>query len=159
MKVYPERQSTHRKSVPTTQLCFAHRDRQGSIRHHQSVRTKSLTTAFPALWKKGSGSKCPYKPQWRDWCGQFWLEEQTRILRLCIMSVGLSHARCPFLKGWVGLTGSHLWYLGSLVAAWAQLPHSTWDLHSLIRVRTRVTCLGRWILYHWTTREAPRCLL
>ena len=29
-----------------------------------------------------------------------------------------------------------------------------WDLSSLIRDQTHVSCIGRWILYHWTTREA-----
>jgi len=61
---------------------------------------------------------------------------------LSIMSVGQSHARGPFLKGWVGHTGSYLWYSDSLVAAWAQLPHSTWDLCSPIRDWTRVTALA-----------------
>ena len=33
-----------------------------------------------------------------------------------------------------------------------------WSLHvgsSWIRDRTHASCIGRWILYHWTTREAP----
>ena len=30
---------------------------------------------------------------------------------------------------------------------------------SLIRDRTRVPCVGRRIIYHWATREAPLCLL
>ena len=30
-----------------------------------------------------------------------------------------------------------------------------WDLSSLTRDWTRVPCIGRWILNHWTTREVP----
>ena len=30
-----------------------------------------------------------------------------------------------------------------------------WDLSSLTRDRTRVPCIGRQIVYHWTTREVP----
>ena len=30
-----------------------------------------------------------------------------------------------------------------------------WDLSSPTRDRTRVPCIGRWILDHWTTREVP----
>ena len=33
-----------------------------------------------------------------------------------------------------------------------------WDLSSPTRDRTRVPCIGRRILYHWTTREVPRCI-
>ena len=36
-----------------------------------------------------------------------------------------------------------------------QLPRSRWDLNSPTRDRTHVPCVGRWILYHWTTREVP----
>ena len=34
-----------------------------------------------------------------------------------------------------------------------------WDLSSPTRDRTRVPCIGRRILYHWTTREAPEPIL
>ena len=34
-----------------------------------------------------------------------------------------------------------------------------WDLSSLTRDRTRVPCVGRRILNHWTTREIPGCIL
>ena len=37
----------------------------------------------------------------------------------------------------------------------AQLPCGMWDLSSPTRDRTCVPCLGRQILYHWTTREVP----
>ena len=30
-----------------------------------------------------------------------------------------------------------------------------WDLSSLTRHRTRIRCIARWILNHWTTREVP----
>ena len=39
--------------------------------------------------------------------------------------------------------------------SWAQLPHSIWDLGSLTRDWTPIPCIGRQILNHWTTREAP----
>ena len=41
----------------------------------------------------------------------------------------------------------------------AWLLHSTWDLCSSIRDQTHVPCTGRQILYHCTTREAPKCSL
>ena len=55
-------------------------------------------------------------------------------------------------------------HIGSLVEArelsscgtWAQLPRGMWDLSSPTRDGTRIPCIGRWILYHWTTREVPR---
>ena len=46
----------------------------------------------------------------------------------------------------------------SSCGARAQLPRSTWDLSSLTRDRTRLPCILRWILYHWTTREVPVAL-
>ena len=33
-----------------------------------------------------------------------------------------------------------------------------WDLSSPTRDRTRVPCIGRRILNHWTTREVPLCV-
>ena len=39
----------------------------------------------------------------------------------------------------------------SSCGAWAQLPHIMWDLPD--QDRTHVSCIGRWILNHWTTRE------
>ena len=38
--------------------------------------------------------------------------------------------------------------------SWAQLLHGMWDL-SQTRARTRVPCIGRQILNHCATREAP----
>ena len=35
------------------------------------------------------------------------------------------------------------------------LPRGMWDLSSPTRDRTCVPCVGRWILYHWTSREVP----
>ena len=48
-----------------------------------------------------------------------------------------------------------VWGLLSSCAAWAYLPYGTWDLRSLTRDGTCVPCIGRRILNHWTTREAP----
>ena len=45
--------------------------------------------------------------------------------------------------------------LGSC-GVWAWLPHGMWDLSSLTRDQTRVPCIVRRILYHWTTREVPQ---
>ena len=44
------------------------------------------------------------------------------------------------------------------IAVWckAYLSFGTWDLHSLTRDRTRILCIARWILNHWTTSEVPR---
>ena len=51
------------------------------------------------------------------------------------------------------------WVCRSVVCStWAQLPRGTWDLSSLSRDQTRVSCIGRWILNHQTTRETPRLL-
>ena len=44
----------------------------------------------------------------------------------------------------------------SSYVAWAQLPHGVQDLRSLTRDLTPITCIGRWILNHWTTREVPK---
>ena len=66
-----------------------------------------------------------------------------------------------------GCTGTLLWLKGfSSCGTWAPeleglsscsprawLPHSLWDLSSLIRDQTLISCIERWILGHWTTRE------
>ena len=52
-------------------------------------------------------------------------------------------------------------HMGSLVEAYelsscgtrAQLPRGMWEPSSPTRDRTHVPCIGRRILYHWTTRE------
>ena len=57
-------------------------------------------------------------------------------------------------------------HVGSLVeahelsccGAWALLPCCTRDLNSPTRDRTHLPCIGRQILYHWTTREVPTLL-
>ena len=36
---------------------------------------------------------------------------------------------------------------------------SMWDLNSPTRDQTRVPCIARWILNHWTTREVPGYIL
>ena len=43
-------------------------------------------------------------------------------------------------------------------SAWALLPCGKWDLNSPARNQTCVSCIGRQILNHWTTREVPDSL-
>ena len=45
-------------------------------------------------------------------------------------------------------------WLGSC-SPWAQLLLSIWDLSSPPRSGAHVPCIGRWILYQWTTRVVP----
>ena len=58
-----------------------------------------------------------------------------------------------------------LWYMGSRARGLsscsmrAQLTRGMWDLSSPTRDRTRISCIGRRILNHWTTREVPVSLL
>ena len=52
-----------------------------------------------------------------------------------------------------------VWGLLSICGAWAYLPYGMWDLSSLTRDGTRAPCIGRQILNHWATREAPIFLL
>ena len=40
--------------------------------------------------------------------------------------------------------------------AWASLPCGLWDLCFWIRDQIRVPCIGRQLLNHWATREAPQ---
>ena len=47
-----------------------------------------------------------------------------------------------------------LWSTGSIVVAQSWLLHSMGE-SSWIRDQIHVSCIGRWILYHWATREAP----
>ena len=35
----------------------------------------------------------------------------------------------------------------------ASLPQGVWDFNSLTRDQTHITCIGKQILNHWTTRE------
>ena len=37
---------------------------------------------------------------------------------------------------------------------WAELPHGMWDLPKP-EIESMSLAIGRWILNHWTTREAP----
>ena len=39
------------------------------------------------------------------------------------------------------------------------IPCGLWDLSSPTRDQTCVPCIGRWILNHWTTREAQDALV
>ena len=51
-------------------------------------------------------------------------------------------------------TGSEVHRLSSCsTQAW--LPPGMWHLSSPTRDQTRIPCIGRWILNHWTTREVP----
>ena len=38
---------------------------------------------------------------------------------------------------------------------WASFPSSMWVFSSLTRDQTCISCLGRWTINHWTTREVP----
>ena len=48
---------------------------------------------------------------------------------------------------WTEAFSSHSW--------WAYLPCGMWDLISPTRDQTHISCFGRWILKHWTTRKVP----
>ena len=45
-----------------------------------------------------------------------------------------------------------------VVAHGILVPRGSWDLSSRTRNLTRVPCIGRWILNHWPTKEAPQIL-
>ena len=86
-----------------------------------------------------------------------WVFMATQGLSLVAVSGGYSSLRCAGFSLWwlllLGSTGSkvqaqHLWHMG-LVA----LQH---EGSSQIRDWTHVSCIGRRILHHWATREAPR---
>ena len=64
----------------------------------------------------------------------------------------LWHTDSAFLHGGFSLVGAHVL---SSCDAQASLPRSVWDLSSPTRDQTCVTCIGRQILNHWTTREVP----
>ena len=75
--------------------------------------------------------------------------------------VGLSDLSC-------GTRDLSSWRVGfSLVVAgrlcicvtWAYLPCSMWDLNFSTRAQTRVPCIGRQILNHWTTKEVSQICL
>ena len=63
-----------------------------------------------------------------------------------------------FFFGWVE---SSLQHVGSLLqpegfsscGMWVYLPLGMWHLSSLTKDPTQVPCIGRQILYHWTTRQ------
>ena len=83
------------------------------------------------------------------------------------VSLQLWHAGCFFsLQLWgmgsraCGLCS--LCHVGSLVevhelssCGMGLVARGMWDLSSPTRDQTHVPCIGRWILYHWTTREIP----
>ena len=73
-----------------------------------------------------------------------------RLLSTCSLGASL----CP------GFSGCRAQALGTAAPWWWMALVA--PLHvgsSSIRERTCVSCIGRWILYHWATREAQRCVL
>ena len=57
---------------------------------------------------------------------------------------------------------ARVWALGHRLSsggAWSQLLHSMWNLSSPARDQTRIPCIGRCILNHWTSREFPALAL
>ena len=95
------------------------------------------------------------------------------IILGCTGSLLLYLLYCYFLLHYVGFSVQWLLLLQSRgfrscglqalecgLSIWAEgqqawLPHSICDLSSQTRDRTHVSFIGRWILNHWTTREAP----
>ena len=49
------------------------------------------------------------------------------------------------------------WIFQARILEWVAISFSRGS--SWPRDRTQVYCIGRWILYHWATREAPPCLM
>ena len=49
----------------------------------------------------------------------------------------------------------YLAVLGLSYGTRASLFHHMWDLSSLTRDQTCISCIGRWIINHWTTRKVP----
>ena len=47
----------------------------------------------------------------------------------------------------------------SSCGSWALLSGGIWDIRSLTRDQTLVSCTGRWRLNHWTIREVPLVFL
>ena len=75
-----------------------------------------------------------------------------RILFLILAALGLHCGTWQRLL--LQSTGSRVRGISSCGAR-AQLSCSVWDLGSLTKDCTRVPCIGRRILYHWTIREVP----
>ena len=48
-----------------------------------------------------------------------------------------------------------LFYVVVFVLFFFFWPRGMWDLSSLTRDGTRIPCIGRWSLNHWTAREVP----
>ena len=46
-----------------------------------------------------------------------------------------------------------------LFYVWVFWPGGMLDLSSPTKDQTHTTCIGRWSLNHWTTKEVPRVLL
>ena len=103
---------------------------------------------------------------------QFWLRwvfVAERRLSLVAVSRGYSSLRCMgFSLRWLLFAAEHrlqvcvlqqLWHAGSRAQAqqlWCTGLVAPWHVgSSQTRDRTRVPCIGRWILNHCTTREVP----
>ena len=78
----------------------------------------------------------------------------SRVRGLCSCGV-----RGPECVGSVvcGMQALYLRHASSVVVVRRLMPCSMWDLSSLTRDQTCLPCIGRQILYHWTTREVPVC--
>ena len=68
---------------------------------------------------------------------------------------------CSFICIYLAASGSFIeaYWLLSSCGTWAQLPRGMWDLSSLTRDRTHISCPGRWMFNHWTTREVPSSIV
>ena len=89
----------------------------------------------------------------------FWLvpnmvPAKPSVILKCFLNIYLFIWLCYVLdrEYWI----SHCSVLLSSYVAWSQLPHVIQDLSSLTGDQTPITCIGKWILNHWTTREAPK---
>ena len=60
---------------------------------------------------------------------------------------------------WVLVTAHGVFFASSGIfrcgAQYMWLPLDMWDLCSLTQDWTRIPCIARWIVNHWTTKEAP----
>ena len=88
------------------------------------------------------------------WCAGFPLQRPPRC--------GAQTLGCPGFVGCGTWTG-YLWLPGSRAPArqlWCVGLGALWHVgSSQIRDRTCVSCISRWILYHWATREALGVLI
>ena len=138
-----------------------------------AVTTPRLWLYFTLCWIL---SALPPEPSWpKLWASSFIHSHLVLLLSPCLLNSSCSKNRFPplppsqsldfyFLKklfiylAVLGLSYD-VWGLLSICGAWAYLPYGMWDLSSLTRDGTCVPCIGRQILNHWATREAPIFLL